>query len=68
MRQSDLRSLIDRGRKAGLGTAELYSAMAARRPEAGDRLAEGADGNGYVPDMNRNGSLCFHPTNRSSRS
>ena len=61
MRHSDLRSLIDRGRKAGLGTAELYSAIAARRPEAGERVTESADSNGYVPAMQRNGTYYFRP-------
>lgn len=61
MRHLDLRNLIDRGRKAGLGTAELYRAIAARRPEAADRIAHGADGNGYVSAVNSNGSLGFRP-------
>src|SRR4051812_4526894 len=30
--RTDSRTLIDRGRKAGLGTAEMYRALAARRP------------------------------------
>lgn len=48
MRHTDYNSLIDHGRKAGLGTRELYDALTARRPEANDRLAGTADGNGYV--------------------
>jgi hypothetical protein len=48
MRHTDYRTLVDRGRKAGLRTAELYSAIAARRPEAGDQAGGLSDGNGFV--------------------
>lgn len=59
MSRTDYRTLIDRGRKAGLGTSELYSALTARRPEASD---EGrTDGNGFVPDYGNNGRREYHP-------
>jgi hypothetical protein len=65
MSRTDYRTLINRGRKAGLGTAELYSALAARRPETGDHVGE-SDGNGYVSDYGNNGSsrLQYHPLTR----
>ena len=57
MSHSDYQRMIDRGRKAGLGTRELYSALGARRPEAGDQQ----DGNGYVPGFGRNGQHVYRP-------
>jgi hypothetical protein len=63
MRGTDYRTLINRGRKAGLGTAELYSAINARRPEAGDSVSGGADGNGFVAGFNARGQrVIFRPT------
>jgi hypothetical protein len=39
---------------------ELYSALASRRPEAGDHVGE-TDSNGYVPDYGTNGRPEYHP-------
>jgi hypothetical protein len=63
MSRMDYRTLIDRGRKAGLGTSELYSALGARRPEANDQVGQ-TDGNGYVPDYGSNGRPYYHPMTR----
>jgi len=65
MSRTDYRTLIDRGRKAGLGTSELYTALASRRPEAGDQVGQ-SDGNGYVSDYGNNGGsrLQYHPLAR----
>jgi len=53
--------MIDRGRKAGLRTAELYQAMSAERTqELGSTLGQ-ADGNGYVPSCGQNGRPVFRP-------
>jgi hypothetical protein len=60
MARTDYRTLIDRGRKAGLGTSELYSALAARRPELGDPQGQ-ADTNGFVSDISRSGRPLYHP-------
>ena len=60
MPRMDYRTLIDRGRKAGLGTSELYRAMAARRPEAGDHLGQ-SDGNGFVTAVQGNGRRTYLP-------
>lgn len=56
--------LIDRGRRAGLQTRELYSAMASRQPLMGDsHSVRGvvADGNGYLPRYGRNGHIIYSP-------
>lgn len=54
-------TLIDRGRKAGLSTAELYSALSSRRPEANDRPAGSADGNGFVSGIGWQGRPTYRP-------
>jgi hypothetical protein len=61
MFHTDYRTLIDRGRKAGLSTAEMYSAIAARPPAGGEPAARQADGNGFVPRYTEEGRRVFHP-------
>jgi hypothetical protein len=68
MRHTDYRTLIDRGRKAGLGTAELYRAMNSHRPEAEGRAIGMADGNGFVSGYNRDGRCEFNPVHTPDRS
>ena len=64
MPRTDYLRLIDRGRRAGLGTSELYAALGARRPEAGDQPGQ-ADGNGFVVAYGTNGDrMTFQPVNR----
>ena len=67
MRRTDHRTLIDRGRKAGLKTAELYNAIAARPPEAGDQSPGQADGNGFVSEYDRQGQRVFRPAGSPNR-
>jgi hypothetical protein len=67
MGHTDYRTLIDRGRKAGLNTRELYQAIAARRPEE-DRLPGQTDGNGYVSGYNQAGQRVYRPGSESARS
>lgn len=63
MPRTDYQRLIDRGRKAGLGTGELYRALRARRPEAGD--LQQTDSNGYIGGYGNNGRWVMTPyTNR----
>ncbi len=60
--QSRYHTLIDRGRKAGLTTRELYSALATRPPEGHDRAPGQPDGNGYVSGVSPNGHAVYRPT------
>ena len=61
MSRTDYRTLIDRGRKAGLGTSELYRAMAARRPVAGDQNLRQSDSNGFVTGVEGDGRRVYIP-------
>jgi hypothetical protein len=64
---TDYRTLINRGRKAGLSTRELYVAMSARPGEGSDALGR-ADTNGYVQGINARGQRVFRPLNSDERS
>jgi len=57
----DYRTLITLGRKAGLQTSEIYQALSARRPEAGDQVPGQADGNGFIHTYGRNGQRVYLP-------
>ena len=57
----DYRTLITLGRKAGLQTSELYRALSARRPEAGDGNPGQADSNGFISICSRNGQPIHLP-------
>ena len=60
MSRRDYRTLIDRGRKAGLGTSDLYRAMAAQ--PSGTPLTPGqSDSNGFVPRYDEQGQRIFRP-------
>jgi hypothetical protein len=48
MSYSNYLALINRGRKAGLTTSELYSAMATRPAEGADQAPGRLDVNGFV--------------------
>ncbi|HKI33169.1 MAG TPA: hypothetical protein VKA46_15060 [Gemmataceae bacterium] len=61
MSHSDYRTLIDRGRKAGLRTSELYQAMAARPPETTEQNPGQADGNGFVSGYDQGGHRIYRP-------
>jgi len=67
MWHTDFRTLIDRGRKAGLRTFELYSAMASRRPETGDHDGGQTDVNGFVSEVGLNGQRVFRPSGNNGR-
>ena len=60
MSPSDTRTLINRGRKAGLHTTEMYSALATRPPEASDSGRQ-TDGNGFVSGYTPNGRRVYRP-------
>lgn len=61
MSRSDNSSLIARGRKAGLGTRELYAALSARPPEGQENQPGTSDENGFVPDVNEQGQRVYRP-------
>jgi hypothetical protein len=62
MSHSHYLTLIDRGRKAGLGTREIYTAMATRPSEGLDEAPGQVDGNGFVPAYNQQGKRIYQPT------
>jgi hypothetical protein len=63
MSRSDYRTLLNHGRKAGLSTREMYSALATRPSEAGDYNSGQSDGNGFVSDYTKNGRRIYRPIN-----
>jgi hypothetical protein len=63
MSRTDYRTLVDRGRKAGLRTNELYSALNGGAREGVDRLLGVTDSNGFVSSFDRHGQLVYHPVN-----
>jgi hypothetical protein len=67
MSHTDYRTLIARGRKAGLTTGELYAALAARPPEGTDQQPGQADGNGFISGYNRQGQRIFRPVGNEGR-
>ncbi len=63
MRGTDYRTLINRGRKAGLRTVELYTAIAGRPPQASDQVNGSGDGNGFVAGFDAQGQhVVFRPS------
>ena len=67
MHGSDYRTLITRGRKAGLTTRELYSALTTRPPEGNEPPAGQSDCNGYVSGYNQQGQRVYRPLGSSPR-
>jgi hypothetical protein len=67
MNHSSYHRLIDRGRKAGLSTRELYSALATRSPEGTDPGLGRADGNGYVAEFDAAGQRTYRPIGEESQ-
>jgi hypothetical protein len=58
---SHYRRLLDRGRKAGLNTSELYRALSGRQPGAGDTPNGQLDSNGFIAQVQANGQRCYQP-------
>ncbi len=67
MSHTDYRTLVARGRKAGLSTGELYAALSARPPEGTDQSPNQSDGNGYVRDFNGDGQQVYRPVTGEGR-
>jgi len=63
MGRLDYRTLIDRGRKAGLQTSELYGALSASSREGVYRQPGLSDGNGFVSSFDQHGQLVYKPVN-----
>ena len=61
MSHSNYHTLVDRGRKAGLGTGELYSALSARPSEGADQGQGQVDGNGFVSTYDQQGKRVYLP-------
>ena len=61
MSHTDYRTLVDRGRKSGLRTTEMYPALASRPPAAGDPTTGQADSNGFVPSLAQQGHHVCKP-------
>ncbi len=64
MRQLHYRTMIDRGRKAGLQTVDLYRALAGRSGGPDGRDGGQADQNGFVAAFNAAGRLEYRPAGR----
>jgi hypothetical protein len=62
MGHSHYLTLIDRGRRAGLSTRELYAAMSTRHSEGVDEAHGQIDGNGFVPTYNQQGKRTYRPS------
>lgn len=60
-RTTDYQTLLNRGRKAGLNTRELYSAMAALHVDGGDRAPGQADSNGFIASVTQAGHRVYRP-------
>jgi len=67
MNHTDYRTLIDQGRKSGLKTSELYSALASRLPNASDFVRVPADSNGFVPTLDESGHSIYRPQDGAER-
>jgi hypothetical protein len=61
MSRSDYRTLVDRGRRAGLNTTELYQAISTRPLDAPQLFLGKTDSNGYVSGYDQQGHQVFRP-------
>jgi hypothetical protein len=61
MSRSDYNTMINRGRKAGLSTRELYPAMATRPVEGSQQVPGQADCNGFVSSVTLRGHRVYQP-------
>lgn len=61
MPRSDYRTLVNMGRKAGLQTSELYSALASRRPTPQEFDAGSSDSNGFILSLDATGHQVYEP-------
>jgi hypothetical protein len=66
-RTANYQTLINRGRKAGLNTRDLYSAMASLVVEGSDQAPGRADGNGFVASVTQQGQRVYRPLDGAGR-
>lgn len=64
MSHSDYRSLLDKGRKAGLSTSELYQALSSAQPDQNCPANGQADINGFVSGTTKRGSFEYRPAGK----
>ena len=60
-RTTDYRRLLSRGRKAGLTSAELNSALSNRAVSAGERVSGQPDANGFLHGIDERGHMTIYP-------
>src|ERR1700722_15338993 len=68
LRTSTYHLMLSRGRKAGLNTRELYSALATRPAVGGEQAHGQADCNGFVSGVDAQGHQTWTQVGQSSRS
>jgi hypothetical protein len=68
MGRSNHRTLVDRGRKAGLKTSELYGALVSGPPEGRDAGKGVSDGNGFVACFDVLGNRIYRPIEEQPKS
>ncbi len=67
MSRSSANNRINRGRKAGLSTRELYAALSAQAPEGNEEQPGQSDGNGYVVEIDEHGHRVYRPVTEEPR-
>jgi hypothetical protein len=60
MSQTEYQSLLNRGRKSGLKTTELYQALTARQPQPAECNGQG-DANGFVAHLDGHCHPVYQP-------
>lgn len=64
---SNYRTMINRGRKAGLNTRELYLAMAASPVDGSETTLGQSDCNGFVVSVDAQGRRVYRPLGNNGR-
>lgn len=65
LRSSDVRGLVDRGRRSGLNTRDLYQALSSRQPRGDDQPGQ-VDANGFVPVIEQS-HAAFRPNTSATQ-
>jgi hypothetical protein len=68
MSHSDYRTLLNRGRRAGLKTSELYLVLSTRPPEGAGQILGQTDSNGFVSGYDQRGQQVYRPVGHFPRS